>query len=74
VRLEPCIPLTWPGFTLTFRHRSATYLIAVDNSAGTGRGVRSIELDGQGLANHTVPLSDDGKTHSVRVRLGEAVN
>jgi hypothetical protein len=35
------------------------------------RGVRSIELDGQGLPNHTVPLSNDGKTHSVRVQLGE---
>jgi cellobiose phosphorylase len=71
VRFEPCIPLTWPGFLLTFRHRSATYRIVVDNSAGTGRGVRLIELDGQELPNHTVPLSDDGKTHSVRVQLGE---
>ena len=70
LRFEPCIPPTWPGFSLTFRHRSATYRIVVDNSAGTGRGVRSIELDGQGLPNHTVPLSDDGKTHSVRVQLG----
>jgi cellobiose phosphorylase len=70
-RFQPCIPPTWPGFSLTFRHRSATYRIVVDNSAGTGRGVRSIELDGQGLPNHTVPLSDDGKTHSVRVQLGE---
>ena len=71
LRVEPCIPPAWPGFSLTFRHRSATYRIVVDNPAGTGRGVRSIELDGQGLPNHTVPLSDDGKTHSVRVQLGE---
>jgi len=70
VRLEPCIPLAWPEFTLTFRHRSTTYRIVVDNSAGTGRGVRSIELDGQPLPNRTVPLSDDGRTHSVRVQLG----
>jgi cellobiose phosphorylase len=70
-RVEPCIPPTWPGFSLTFRHRSATYRIVVDNSAGTGRGIRSIELDGQGLPNHTVPLSNDGQTHSVRVQLGE---
>jgi cellobiose phosphorylase len=61
----------WPGFSLTYRHRFATYGIVVDNSAGTGRGVRSIELDAQGLPNHMVPLSDDGKTHSVRVQLGE---
>jgi len=70
VRVEPCIPLTWPEFTLTFRYRSATYRIVVDNAAGMGRGVRSIELDGQRLPDQTVPLSDDGRTHDVRVQLG----
>ena len=38
--------------------------------AGTGRGVRSIELDGQSLPNNPVPLSDDGKNHNVSVELG----
>jgi len=36
----------------------------------TGRGVRSVELDGQPLPNNTVPLSDDGKNHNVSVELG----
>jgi cellobiose phosphorylase len=55
---------------MSYRHRSATYRILVDNSAGTGRSVRSVELDGQRLPNETVPLSDDGKTHNVHVQLG----
>ena len=71
LRFEPCIPPAWPAFSLTFRHRSATYQIVVDNAAGTGRGVRSIELDGRELPNQTVPLSNDGNTHSVRVHLGD---
>ena len=70
LRIEPCIPPSWPGFTLSYRHRSATYEIVVDNSAGTGRGVQSTELDGQRLQDHTLPLSDDRKTHHVRVELG----
>ena len=70
LRIEPCIPRSWPGFELTYRHQSATYQILVDNSAGTGRGVRSIELDGQRVPDHTLPLSDDRKTHHVRVQLG----
>ena len=37
---------------------------------GTGRSVRSVELDGQRLPNDTVPLSDDGKNHNVSVELG----
>ena len=70
LRLEPCIPPSWPRFELSYRHRSATYRILVDNSAGTGRGVRWVEMDGQRLPNDTVPLSDDGRTHNVHVQLG----
>ena len=67
---EPCVPPRWPGFELSYRHRSATYQFLVDNSAGMGRGVKSVELDGQPLSDGNVPLGDDGKTHNVRVRLG----
>ena len=70
LHLAPCIPRSWPEFELTYRHRSATYRILVDNSAGTGRGVRSIELDGRAVPNDTLPLGDDAKTHDVVVRLG----
>jgi cellobiose phosphorylase len=70
LRLAPCIPKSWPGFEMNYRHRSATYRIQVDNTAGTGRGVQAVKLDGQQLPNDTVPLSDDSKTHTVHVRLG----
>jgi len=70
LRFDPSVPTHWPRFELTFRHRSTTYRILVENSSGTGRGVRSVELDGHQLSNHTVPLVDDSKTHEVRVELG----
>jgi cellobiose phosphorylase len=70
LRFEPCVPPSWPRFELTYRHRSATYQIFVDNSAGTGRLVRSVELDGEPLPGFSVPLSDGAKTHKVRVELG----
>jgi len=70
LRFEPCIPPSWPRFELKYRHRSTTYQILVDNSAGTGRGVQSIDLDGQRLPNNLVPLTDDSKVHDVRVQLG----
>jgi cellobiose phosphorylase len=69
-RVEPCVPPSWSRFELSYHYRSATYRILVDNSAGTGRGVRSLELDGRPLADGTVPLSNDGKLHAVRVQLG----
>ena len=70
LRFDPCIPPSWPRFELKYRHRSTTYRILVDNSAGTGRGVRSVKLDGQRVPNDTVPLADDSKAHEVRVELG----
>jgi hypothetical protein len=41
-----------------------------DESAGTGRRVRWVELDGQRLPGDTLPLSDGLATHNVRVQLG----
>jgi len=70
LHLEPCVPPSWPGFELSYHHRSATYRILVDNSAGKGRGVRAVELDGQDLPDKMVPLCDDHKAHTVHVRLG----
>jgi len=70
LRFAPCIPRAWPKFELRYRHGSSTYRILVDNSAGTGRGVRSVELDGQRMPNDSLPLRDDAKHHDVVVRLG----
>ncbi len=70
LRFAPCIPRAWPKFELRYRHGSSTYRILVDNSAGTGRGVRSVELDGQRMPNDSLPLRDDAKHHDVVVQLG----
>jgi cellobiose phosphorylase len=70
LRIEPCVAPDWPRYELTYRHRSATYHIVVENSASTGRGVRAITVDGQTMRDGEIPLVDDGKTHAVRVALG----
>jgi len=70
LHFEPCVPEGWPGYEVTYRHRSATYRIRVENPAGTGRGIGSVTLDGQAVSSGAVPLEDDGRTHEVRVLLG----
>jgi cellobiose phosphorylase len=70
LRFAPCIPKTWPGFELTYRHRTATYQIRIDNASGTGRGVRTIRCDGRVVADNIIALADDGRTHAVEVILG----
>jgi cellobiose phosphorylase len=72
LHLEPCVPHGWPGYEIAYRHGSTKYRIRVDNSAGTGRGVRSVTVDGQPAAGGTVPLRDDGREHDVRMSLGNA--
>jgi cyclic beta-1,2-glucan synthetase len=69
--IDPCIPKSWPGYSISFRYHSATYQIKVENPRSVCRGVSRVEFDGNsvpGLAN--IPLSDDGVEHRITVVLG----
>jgi len=70
--IDPCVPKSWPGFTIAFRYRSARYEITVENPHGVSRGVSSILVDALPLQTPATPivLLDDGATHQVRVILG----
>jgi cyclic beta-1,2-glucan synthetase len=75
LRIDPCIPTSWPRFEMTYRHRGKQrgithYAVAVENPSGVSRGVASVELDGKTLNTNHIPLVDDGQKHSVRVTLG----
>jgi len=71
--IDPCIPRAWPGFSITFRHRSARYEIVVENPEGVSRGVSLVELDGVPVTGFVdVVLADDGRTHRLRVVLGKS--
>ncbi|MBE7556011.1 MAG: cellobiose phosphorylase [Anaerolineales bacterium] len=69
LRLDPCIPKSWPGFTVTYRYGQTVYEIRVENVDGVNRGVKQILLDGQPQSNGTLPLQDDGRHHRVEVKL-----
>jgi cyclic beta-1,2-glucan synthetase len=66
--IDPCIPKSWPGFTVTLTWRSARYVIVVHNPNGVSRGVASVTVDG--VAAPAVTLLDDGATHAVDVVMG----
>jgi cellobiose phosphorylase len=70
LQIEPCIPTGWPGYEVTYRFGSTTYHVRVDNSAGAGRGVRSVTADGEPVKSGAVLLRDDGQRHQVQVVLG----
>ena len=72
LRIDPCIPRDWPGFSIAYRYGSSRYLIEVGNPRRGSRGVAKAELDGMVLAIDPcrIPLHDDGGVHRVAIELG----
>ncbi len=77
--IDPCIPQAWRLYQMTFRYHSTCYEIRVENPRGVRRGVTSVEVDGQPVAERDgavslgraeIALVDDGETHEIRVVLG----
>jgi cyclic beta-1,2-glucan synthetase len=71
--IDPCIPQTWQGFSITYRFGTATYEISVENPLGVCTGVLAVKVDGQTVAGNLknlVALTDDGKAHRILVVLG----
>jgi cyclic beta-1,2-glucan synthetase len=66
--LRPALPPDWPGFEITYRHRSATYEISVKRGSDD-----HWEIDGRPLQDGRIPLADDGAVHHVTVRVCSAV-
>ena len=58
LRIDPCIPSAWDGFTARRRFRGATYEITV---RGAGR-VRRLVVDGVEVAGSVVPVAASGST------------
>jgi cyclic beta-1,2-glucan synthetase len=68
VRLAPCLPPTWDRATVRLRHGSSEYVFELRHVESTE--ALGTELDGVDLPQaDRVPLSDDGTTHHVRVRV-----
>jgi cyclic beta-1,2-glucan synthetase len=68
--VNPCIPSSWPSYSIDWRFGRTTYDIVVSNPEGRCQGVLEASLDGGSVEPRLIPLIDDGGRHSVRVILG----
>jgi cyclic beta-1,2-glucan synthetase len=68
--IDPCIPASWPEYSIAWRFGKTHYEIVVSNPERRCRGVRSTEIDGAPVDPRSIPLADDGGTHRIRVVLG----
>ncbi len=66
LRIEPCIPDDWKGFSMTYRYRHTRYKIEVTQGKHEGAAVLVDELESQDGLIHLV---DDRAEHTVKIHL-----
>jgi cellobiose phosphorylase len=70
LRVDPCIPKGWTGFSAKRVFRGAEYRIQVTNPRGVSKGVTAMVVNGQKLEGNLVPLAAPGSVVEVVVTLG----
>jgi cellobiose phosphorylase len=68
LRIKPCMPAGWTGFSLRYRFGRTDYRIGI-----VAAGPAGVTLDGVAQDGEWVRLLDDGREHAVEVRLGDPV-
>ncbi|MEO6065026.1 MAG: glycosyl hydrolase family 65 protein, partial [Lysobacterales bacterium] len=66
LRLNPCIPKEWPGYSIRYRYRDTVYSIHVQQQQQADSRMR---IDGVEQAEQVIPLRDDRVEHLVEVWL-----
>jgi N,N'-diacetylchitobiose phosphorylase len=70
LRIDPCIPAAWKGFTVRRKFRGKTLKIAVKNPIGVQKGVKSLTLNGAKLADSLLPADRLAAENTVDVEMG----
>ncbi len=70
LRIDPCIPKEWDGYTIVREFRDVTYRIEIKNPDHVNQGVKQLIVDNHVIAGNKIPLMEKGSTHNVTVILG----
>ena len=68
LRLAPCLPPDWEGYKMHYRYRETVYHIDVQQTRDD-KGEACVIVDGAEQCDGMIPLVDDHKEHSVKVRI-----
>ncbi len=69
LRINPCIPGHWKGFSAKRKFRGSTYKIKVVNKTGFGQGVKKMFINGKETEGNLIPASNNKKSSRVEVIL-----
>ena len=70
LRVDPCIPSDWKGFSANRRFRGQQYHIEVHNPQAVCQGVQSLIVDVKKIRGNLIPAGLPGDEHRVEVWLG----
>ncbi|NLL96813.1 MAG: glycosyl transferase [Clostridiaceae bacterium] len=70
LRINPCIPSQWDGYTVRRKFRGSTYVIKVFNPHHVEKGIEKISVDGRNIIGNILPVFNDGLEHEVEVVMG----
>ncbi len=66
--VDPCIPASWKGYTVTRQFRGATYQIKVENPNGVCKGVASVLINGESHQGNCLPILPPGQ-HQITITM-----
>jgi cyclic beta-1,2-glucan synthetase len=69
--ITPCIPASWPEYSMTWRVDGTTFDIVVLNPDRVCGGVAMATCDGAPCNPEAIPVLADGQRHAVQIVLGE---
>ncbi|MDB6168811.1 MAG: Cellobiose phosphorylase [Verrucomicrobia bacterium] len=64
----PRLPAAWPEIKLAYRYHQTTYRIRIFRDEKSGQPAR-LRLDGQDIAESSIPLVNDQREHGVELRI-----
>lgn len=70
LRVDPCIPAGWSGYTVRRKFRGSTYVIRISNPDHSEKGIKTITVDGKAIEGNILPVFNDGQEHEVNVIMG----
>jgi cellobiose phosphorylase len=70
LRIDPCIPPEWDGFSVERIFRGCRVIITVHNPGYVSRGVIKMEVDGKPVEGNLLELKGSPTQHQVKIWMG----
>jgi cellobiose phosphorylase len=71
LRLDPCIPPAWNGFSATRQLRGQTLNIIVHNPEHVCKGITKLTVDGVSVEGNLIPANLSAGEHQIEAWLGK---